>query len=72
MVPDVTLGLAEHRGNLIQRIAFDEVQPESLLLILGQDTEQSNSARIESTGSSECPHPASATSNDCSSSSTCV
>ena len=39
MVPDVSLGLTEHLRNLIQRIAFDEVQPKSLLLVFRQGSE---------------------------------
>jgi len=34
MVPDVAFGLAKHLRDLIQRIAFDEVQPKRLLLVL--------------------------------------
>jgi hypothetical protein len=33
MVPDVAFGLTEHFGDLIQLIAFDEMQPEGLLLV---------------------------------------
>lgn len=35
VVPDVAVGLAELLGDLGQRVAFKEVQPEGLSLILG-------------------------------------
>jgi hypothetical protein len=39
MVPDVALGLTEHFCDLVQRVAFDEVQPKGLLLVLRQGSE---------------------------------
>jgi hypothetical protein len=41
MVSDISLRLAKHRGNLIQRIAFDKVKPECLSLILRKAAEDS-------------------------------
>jgi hypothetical protein len=35
MVPDIAFGLAEHFRDLIQRVAFDEMEPKRLLLVFG-------------------------------------
>ena len=33
MMPDIALGLAEHFGDFVQCVAFNEVQPKRFLLI---------------------------------------
>jgi hypothetical protein len=41
VVSDISLRLVKHRGNLIQRIAFDKVKTECLSLILRKPAEDS-------------------------------